>query len=296
MKSTARSRIAEFCQEVCRRIGETYVGPCSVSVDPTSGRPTIDFKGKDGWHSVRVEAEGIRIIDPQGRPAQLLTGLAFPDQDLSEPQSINVDPLANIQPFQSPRLQPGSAPSTERRPARGKRPGKPAGTSAQTGGGATEGLSIRPEMGDKDVLEAVQRYLVEVHEVHSVLMEKESANWLKVEVRGTNMPDVLFVISTNVSGEEENRGVTERVVIVRLLTQIRVDRARREGVLETINSYHVHSWAGCFRIHDDHEIEGNWPINTLGCGIHVEYIWDAMVRLLSGWKRLYPEISKVIYG
>lgn len=298
MKGTTKTQLIEFCKQLCAKIGETYVGPCSISADPDSGQPLIAFKGREGWYSVRQDGDHLAITDPEGKPGKRPSGLKFPTLDVAEPQNMPDDPLAHIQPFQSPRLQT-QPPQQQARStsSRARRTTKAAGgSSGPKQPFSPETAILRPDIDEKDVLEIVQKYLVEVHEVHSSLMEKDNTTWLKVEVRGNNMPDVMFVISTNVSGEEESRGITERVVIVRLLTQIRVEPSKREAVLEAVNTYHVFSWAGCFRIHEDHEVEGNWPINTLASGVHVEYVWDAMVRLLSGWKRLYPEISKILYG
>lgn len=87
----------------------------------------------------------------------------------------------------------------------------------------------------------------------------------------------IAVICQILAKQEEPKRIYECVIIVRLFTRVKTPKNHRNSVLEKLNDYHSRSWAGCFRIHEDTEIEGNWAINVLEHGASVDQVWDVIL-------------------
>lgn len=111
--------------------------------------------------------------------------------------------------------------------------------------------------------------------------------------RGKDKPDFRITVDSQPSAGASTGSISERVVIVRLLTRVRVAPEQRGEVLTLLNARNAGFWAGSFYIQPrDGEIEARWALNIPnGHTLATEMVFDAVVRLVSVWGELYPTLG-----
>ena len=115
-----------------------------------------------------------------------------------------------------------------------------------------------------------------------------------------NMPNYRIIIDTTPSGRAKSgSGITERVILLRLFTGLKVSAQRKPQVLAALNLHHSRVWAGTFVVNEeDGELEAQWPLNIAGADATVqpETVFDAWYRLCSSWSDLFPKVAPILFG
>jgi hypothetical protein len=264
----------EFCRTVCQSFGERFTGHFSLEMDLRMSSRVLSLRGEKQWYKARDSQDGLEVLDNQGHLLRVIPGLALPPCEQMEDFVIESKVPACESIFAD--MLPQSAPASKNAAI------------------APFSLKIMPEMSQRELLEVIKAFLQNSQNISGTLHRKENLFWLVVEIPTQNLSTMRLIVTSQVSGKTENeKQCTERVLLLRLFTRAYVPPEQRFRYLELLNSYLNRCWAGIFRIHQDNEIEGGWSQNILRGGLFVEYVWDAIIRLLSGWKSLAGEIRRL---
>jgi len=267
----SKDEVKRICQAICDRIGESYKGSFSFEMDVSAKSMMLSLRGEKNWYKARNSANGIEVFDNSGKSLGNIPGIFLPSCEAFEEFNIESEIHYCKEIFEETHDSVKEKKSLKLR-------------------GAFV-WKILPAMSTREVLETIKLDLSKHHDIFSRLLEKDEMLWLSIEIPSENMPQMRLVITSQPSGKtDENGALTERVVILRLFTRVFVTPEKRGEFQEKINLFHNRSWAGCFRIHEDNEIEGSWAQNVLEGGLFVDYIWDGIIRILTGWKKLHQEL------
>jgi len=275
-KIISKSEMTKLCQAICEGIGEAYKGPFTLEMDAGAGSVVLSLKGEKRWYKVKDKQSGVEVCDEAGQILGEIGGIHLPTFTPNEELVISNSISSIISSFsdESPTQSRKSIPALPALPSLGER--------------------LLPNQSGRDIIEKIAAYLLDKRGINSTFHQKDGLCWATIEIPARNMPTMRIIITSQVAATIEGTGkALEQVLIIRLFTRVIVPTNERVKILEKINSYHGVSWAGCFRIHDDAEIEGIWPLNLLESGVSLEQIWDSFVRLMAGWKSLFKELSGV---
>jgi hypothetical protein len=259
-------------------MGEQFQGGFSLEMDAVRGSVLLSLRGEKSWYKVREVGDGVEILDNEGIPLGRVPGVHLPHVENMQDTEIESAIPACVD-ASSDELLPVSEPPPEPVTRRRRR----------------FTTRILPEMSQREVLTTIRGEFKQTHQINGALHEKDSTLWYSIDIPSDKMPNLRIIMTTQATGKRDGEdSFAERVLILRLFTGILVHPDQARPFLEKLNHYHNRCWAGCFRIHDDHEIEGSWALNILEGGILVDYVWDAMVRILTGWRSLYQDLKPLL--
>jgi thioredoxin-related protein len=142
---------------------------------------------------------------------------------------------------------------------------------------------------------AIERYLVDKHKmaVEEKFYKGDTSDlYLNLPCTGNPMPNYRINIDTHSDNRDDKTNqVIERAVQIDLFTAVKVTAPQRAAVMEVVNTWNKKKGFASVYVDDDGEVVCSWTLNVLPEGLHPEYVYDALARMQSNWKGLYPLVK-----
>lgn len=142
----------------------------------------------------------------------------------------------------------------------------------------------------------IESYLKSTHEM--MIEEKTEAAddlYLELPFKGDPMPRFRIVIDTqSLNRDKDTNRVIERGILINLYTDVRIrteDMARAQAAINEGNREKAFS---SIFVDVDGEVVCCWVLNVLPEGLPTEYVYDAVYRVGSNWRDLYPKLTQAI--
>jgi hypothetical protein len=164
--------------------------------------------------------------------------------------------------------------------------------SAATARAQDEMLTVVQD--ESSMEQTIERYLKATQQM--VVNEKRSGDdmWLELPMKGEPMPSYRLTIDTQSLNKNNKGRVIERGVRIQALTGIKVPDARRAAVLRVLNNFNRDKVFSAVYVDTDGEVMLDWTLNVMAPGLHVEYVYDVVVREDKLWRELYPLVSAAL--
>jgi hypothetical protein len=144
----------------------------------------------------------------------------------------------------------------------------------------------------------IQRYLQTRHNLvvdSKILKDSKDDIYLELLFAGKPMPKYrIYIDSQSLNRDKLSSRTIERGVQINLFTNVKVPRERRVAVLEAINDFNRRKAFAAVYVDADGEINCGWMLNVLEQGLATENVFDAVSRLDTLWRELYPEVASAL--
>lgn len=112
--------------------------------------------------------------------------------------------------------------------------------------------------------------------------------------KGVKVGDFPFVIVSVPYGKDDAGKVTERMVVLMVVSQIKVPDAKRGKVFETMNKLNDDNDYTHLYIDSDNEVAFRWALVVPGSGLPIDAVWDAYSNMVPAWEAAGEAINKVL--
>lgn len=164
--------------------------------------------------------------------------------------------------------------------------------------------AVGPALADQEMLtvtqdessmeRAIENYL-KTHEgldVREKTAEQDDL-YLIVPVDDEGIPDYRISIDTQALHKDDGK-VTERAVLLQVLTGVKVPQDKQAAVIRVINDFDRDTLFSTAYVDADGEVVMDWGLNVLAAGLPMEYVSDALARAHIVWNALYQQIRRVL--
>ncbi len=143
--------------------------------------------------------------------------------------------------------------------------------------------------------EAIARYFKAAYEVSLTVVEGEDKDLtLLAREKAENVPEYIMMVKSAASATDKEGKVTERAVVLAVISQMKVPTDRRPQVLEAMNKLNESSDFCRLYVDKDQEISMRWELNILKTGLPTEVVVDAYLRMCQAWTKAQPVLAKIL--
>ncbi|MCE5215498.1 YbjN domain-containing protein [bacterium] len=143
--------------------------------------------------------------------------------------------------------------------------------------------------------ETLARYFKAAYEVSLTVVEGDDKDLtLLAREKAENVPEYLMMLKSAASATDKDGKITERAVVLAVLSQMKVPADRRPQVLEAMNKLNNTSDFCRLYIDNDDEVSMRWELNILKTGLPTDVVVDTYLRMCKAWTSAQPVLAKIL--
>lgn len=163
--------------------------------------------------------------------------------------------------------------------------------------GTAHAAPVVLQPGDTGMGKAIAKWMQDTHKIGFDIKENKDGGAdptiLRTE-KGQKVGDYPFVIVSVPYAKDDNGKVTERMVVMMVISGIKVPDDKRGAVLELMNKLNDSNDYTHLYIDEDNEVAFRWALVVTSGGLPIEAVWDAYSNMVPAWEAAGEAINKVL--